>query len=150
LGLLSDVGEGPVALDTSVFIYFIEENPKYLRLVAPVFEAIAAGELAAATSSLTLLEVLVVPFRSGNTVLVDRYEALLTSSPGLSLIDLDLYCLRVAAQVRATTRAKTPDAIQTAAALVAGCPVLLANDDRFPRLPGLRVLHLDDYLPPES
>jgi len=147
LGLLTDLGEGPVALDTSIFIYFIEEHPKYLPLVDPVFEAIGAGELDAVTSSLTLLETLVVPFRFANTVLVDRYEAVLTNSRGVRLIDLDLDFLRAAAHVRAATRAKTPDAIQAAAALAGGCRVLLANDRRFPRIPGLQVLRLDDYLP---
>ncbi|HJX28490.1 MAG TPA: hypothetical protein VJ885_11290 [Thermoanaerobaculia bacterium] len=30
MGLLSDLGEGPVALDTSIFVYFLEEHPVYL------------------------------------------------------------------------------------------------------------------------
>src|SRR5215210_1214987 len=56
LGLLSDLGGGPVALDSSIFIYFIEEHPIYLPVVEPLFEAIDAGELEAVTSSLTLIE----------------------------------------------------------------------------------------------
>jgi predicted nucleic acid-binding protein len=150
LGLLRDLGEGPVALDTSIFIYFIEEHPLYLPLVEPLFETIAAGELEAVTSSLTLLEVLVVPFRFSNGILIDRYETLLTKSQGLRLVDLDRDFLRIVAQVRAATRAKTPDAMQLAAAMAAGCPVFLTNDDRIPILPGLRVLLLDDYLPERS
>jgi len=61
LGLLSDVGEGPVALDSALFIYLIEEHPLYLPLVEPVFIAIDREEIPAATSALTLLETLVVP-----------------------------------------------------------------------------------------
>jgi hypothetical protein len=30
MGLIDDVGEGPVALDTSIFIYFVERNPAYV------------------------------------------------------------------------------------------------------------------------
>lgn len=30
MGLIEDVGGGPVALDTAPFIYFIEEHPRYL------------------------------------------------------------------------------------------------------------------------
>lgn len=146
MGLLNDLGDGPVALDTSIFIYFIEEHPLYLPLVEPLFEAIDAGELEAVTSSLTLLEVLVVPFRFSNGSLIDRYETLLTKSQGLRLVDLDRDFLRSVAQVRAATRAKTPDAMQLAAAMTAGCPVFLTNDDRIPSLPGLRALLLDDYL----
>lgn len=150
MGLLKDLGEGPVALDTSIFLYFIEEHPLYLPLVEPLFEAIDAGKLEAVTSSLTLLEVLVIPFRFSNAALIERYETLLTKSQGLRLVELDRDFLRAVAQVRASTRAKTPDAMQLAAAMAAGCPVFLTNDDRIPELPGLRVLLLDDYLPERS
>jgi predicted nucleic acid-binding protein len=98
------------------------------------------------TSSLTLLEVLVIPFRFANAVLIDRYELLLNKSKGLRLVDLDRDFLRSVAQVRASTRAKTPDAMQLAAAIAAGCPVFLTNDDRIPKVPGLRILQLEDYL----
>jgi predicted nucleic acid-binding protein len=146
LGLLSDVGNGPVALDTSIFIYFIEEHPIYLPLVEPLFEAIDAGELEAVTSSVTLLEVLVIPFRFANAALIERYETLLTRSRGLRLVDLDRDFLRSVAQLRAATRAKAPDAMQLAAAMAAGCPAFLTNDDRIPNVPGLRQLLLEDYL----
>lgn len=147
MGLLSDIGSGPVALDSSVFIYFIEEHPLYLPLIEPLFEAIDAGKIEAVTSSLTLLEVLVIPFRFSNAPLIVRYETLLTKSQGLRLIEIDRDFLRSVAQVRASSRAKTPDAMQLAAAMVAGCPVFLTNDDRIPGLPGLRNLFLDNYLP---
>jgi predicted nucleic acid-binding protein len=150
LGLLSDLGGGPVALDSSIFIYFIEEHPKYLSLVEPVFEAVDAGALEAVTSSLTLLEVLVIPFRFANASLIDRYETLLTKSRGLRLVDLDRDFLRAVAQVRASTRTKTPDAMQLAAAMAAGCPAFLTNDDRIPNVPGLRTLLLENYLPQGS
>jgi len=150
LGLLSDLGGGPVALDSSIFLYFIEEHPKYLSLVEQVFAAVDAGALEAVTSSLTLLEVLVIPFRFANAALIDRYETLLTKSRGLRLVDLDRDFLRAVAQVRASTRAKTPDAMQLAAAMAAGCPAFLTNDDRIPTVPGLRTLLLEDYLPQDS
>lgn len=147
MGLLSDLGEGPVALDTSIFVYFLEEHPVYLPLVDPLFEAIDAGQLEAVTSSLTLLEVLVIPFRFANATLIEQCETLLTRSEGLRLIDLNRDFLRSVAQIRAVTRAKTPDAIQLAAAVAAGCRVFLTNDNRIPALPGLRRLLLEDYLP---
>ena len=78
MGLMAEVGSGPVGIDTAVFIYFIEEHPEYLSTVLPVFQAIDLGELRAATSTLTLLETIVVPYRQGNSALADRYEALLT------------------------------------------------------------------------
>lgn len=146
MGLLSDIGGGPVALDSSIFIYFLEQSPQYLSAVRPIFQAIAEERLGAATSSLTLLETLVVPLRAGNLHVAREYEALLTDSAGLELVEIDSDLLRAAAQLRAATRLKTPDALQVAAALRAGCPVFVTNDGRIPSLPGLRVLQLDDYL----
>jgi len=80
VGLIADLGRGPVGLDTAVFIYFIEEHPRFLPVVAPVFSAVASARLTAITSGVTLLETLVIPYRSGNTGLAARYEALLTRS----------------------------------------------------------------------
>ena len=64
MGLREDLGPGPTALDTAPFIYYIEENESFLPVVAPLFEDVAAGRREVVTSTLTLLEVLVVPYRA--------------------------------------------------------------------------------------
>lgn len=147
MGLLSDVGGGPVAIDTAPFIYFIEEHEVYFPIVAPFFAALAAGQLNAVTSTLTLLETLVVPLRTGAHALAERYERLLTKSRGLRLIDIDLHLIRGAAGVRAVTRLRTPDALQIATAMRGGCTALLSNDVAWPHVPGLKTIQLRDYLP---
>jgi predicted nucleic acid-binding protein len=146
VGLIEDLGGGPVALDTQAFIYFIEEDEHFLALVKPLFEAIDHGSIAAATSGLTLMEVLVVPYRTGNLALAERYEALLTQSRGLRFVDIDRTLLKAAAQLRATFELKPPDAIQVAAAMVANCGAFLTNDRRIPAMRGLKILQLRNYL----
>lgn len=143
--MIDDLGDGPVAVDTAVFIYFIEEDPRYLSVVTPLFAAADGGDMAFVTSALTLLEVLVVPFRAGNRLLATRYEALLTRSKGLQLVPIAQDQLRTAAQLRAMTGIKTPDALQVAAALSNRCTAFVTNDRRLPTLPSLRVLQLADY-----
>jgi len=69
VGLSAALGPGRTALDTAVFIYLIEEHPDYLPLVAPIFEQTARGERELVTSAVTLLEVLVVPYRAGTSLL---------------------------------------------------------------------------------
>jgi predicted nucleic acid-binding protein len=145
--VIEQVGRGPVGLDTVVFIYFIEEHPQYLPLIEPLFAAIDAGTVEGVTSSLTFLETLVVPYRVGNVPLGERYEALLTGSRGIRMLDLDRPLLRAAAQLRASLRVRTPDAIQLAAALAARCSAYLTNDRELPPVPGLKILQLQDYLP---
>ena len=148
MALIDDLQPGPVALDTAVFIYFIEEDRRFLDIVKPVFTAIDRGVLEGATSGLTLLEVLVAPYRADNLPLAERYEALLTRSRGLRLVDLDRPVLKSAALLRARVRLKPPDAIQVAAALAARCTAFLTNDRKIPAMPGLRILQLRDYLHP--
>jgi len=143
---MADLGAGAVGVDTAIFIYFIEEQPQFLPLIEPLFKAVDEGRQEIITSALTLLEVLVVPYRSGNRLLADRYEALLTRSRGVRVVDLTRELLRGAAQLRAVTSVKTPDAIQLVAALTAGCTTFLTNDRRLPLIPGLRIVQLNSYM----
>jgi predicted nucleic acid-binding protein len=146
VGLIREIGEGPVGLDTVIFIYFIEEHQRYLPVLDPVFAAIDKRRLRAIASSLTLLEVLVVPYSAGNIPLAERYEQVLTRSRGLRLVDIDRTQLRAAAQLRALhSSLRAPDAIQISAALSGRCSALLTNDRDLPAVPGLRILQLRDF-----
>jgi predicted nucleic acid-binding protein len=145
MGLLDDLGPGPVAIDTAIVIYFIEEDSRFLPLVRPIFVAADEGRLELVTSAPTLMEVLVMPCRAGNAALAERYEGLLARGRGIRLIDITLGVLRNAAQLRAVTGIRTPDALQLAAALSAGCSAFVTNDRRLPSLPNMRVLQLNAY-----
>lgn len=144
VGLIEALGAGRVALDTSIFIYLIEEHPRYLPLIEPLFRQVDGGDREIVTSAITLLEVLVAPHRAGDMSLAARYEAVLTRSRGLIVRDLDRPQLRLAAQIRAAHGVRTPDALQLAAAVSSKSAVFLTNDRRLPSLPGLRVVQLDD------
>ena len=86
-----------------------------------------------------------VPCRDGDGALAERYEALLTRSRGLHMVGISTGQLRAAAQLRAVTGMKTPDALQVAAALSEGCRIFITNDRRIPTIPDLRVLQIADY-----
>lgn len=146
MGLIAELGVGSVAVDTAIFIYFIEENPRFLPEIVPLFKEADNGKRELITSALTLLEVLVVPYRAGNRFLAERYEALLTRSRGIRLIQLSHDLLRAAAQLRAATNVTTPDALHLVAAIGAGCATFLTNDRRLPPVPGLRILQLASYV----
>ncbi len=145
MGLIGDLDAGAVALDTAAFIYFIEDHPRFAPLIAPLFSEAADGKRELITSAMTLLEVLVVPYRAGNRPLAERYEALLTRSRGVRMMDVTRDVLRAAAWLRSTTGARTPDALQIATALGAGCKTFVTNDRRLPSLPGLNVIQLASY-----
>ena len=145
--MTESLGNGPVAVDTALFIYLIEEHPRFLSPVRTLFAKADAGALEIVTSALTLLEVLVVPLRAGDRRLAASYEALLTRSRGIRLIDISRDQLRTAAQLRARHAAlRTPDALQLAAAISVGCETFVTNDRRIPAPDGLRVLQLSELL----
>lgn len=131
MGLIADVDGGSVAVDTALFIYFIEEHEAYLPLVETLFTEIAHSRLAAVTSAITLLEVLVVPCRAGDENLARRYEALLTRSRGLTLLDLSHDQLRAAAQLRGV-RPPDPNAGRTSARGRVGCALHGTRHERPP------------------
>lgn len=146
MGLIEALPEGPVAIDTAVVIYLVERHPAFLRVVRPLFEAADRGDLELVTSAVTLLEVLVVPYRAGDAALADRYEALLTRSRGLTMVELDRPMLKAAAQLRAVSGVRTPDALQLAAGLARGCAAFVTNDRRLPELRTLPVIQLRDHV----
>jgi predicted nucleic acid-binding protein len=146
MGLSKDLGPGTIAIDTAIFIYFIEEDPRYVSLIVPLFEDADAGRRELVTSAVTLLEMLVVPYRIGDVQLAEHYELLLTQGRGIRMVDVTRDQLRAAAQLRAATGVKTPDALQMVAALGAGCSAFLTNDRELPSIRGLRTVQLSSYL----
>lgn len=136
--------EGPVALDTALFIYYVEEHPLYVRLVDPFFTAADRGTSQIVTSAMTLLELLVIPYRKNDRKLAARYEELLTNSRGIRLVDVDRSQLRAAAALRALQQIRAVDALQLAAALASGCKIFMTNDRRLPAIRGLRVVQLSE------
>lgn len=145
MALIDDVGRGPIGVDSAIFIYFIEEDARYIATIAPLFEAADAGHVEIVTSALTLLEVLVVPYRAGNIALAERYEAVLSRGRGVRMVDLSRDLLRRAAQLRASTGVGTPDALQLAAAVASKCSAFVTNDRRLPSGPDLKVMQISSY-----
>lgn len=145
MGLMNDIGRGPVGVDTAIFIYFIEEHPQFLRVIEPLFREVDHGRIELITSALTLLEVLVVPYRIGDHLLAGSYESILTRGRGVRIADISRDHLRLAAQLRAKTGMRTPDSLQVVAALAAGCTAFVTNDRELPSVPGIRILQLSSY-----
>jgi predicted nucleic acid-binding protein len=146
VGLIEALGAGPTAVDTALFIYLIEEDPRYLPTIRPLFVQADRGEREIVTSAITLLEVLVVPYRAGDFGLAERYEALFTRGRGIQLVELERFQLRAAAQLRALHGSlRAPDALQLAAALTGSCSALVTNDRRLPDVPGLQIVQLSHY-----
>jgi len=132
--------------DTAPLIYFIEGHPEFGSLVRVVFERAEAGELELFTSTLTLTEVLSHPLEKQADEIAKAYKTILLESPHLHVFDVDVRIAETAAELRARYRLKTPDAIQIAVAIQAGCEAFLTNDKSHKRVQEVRVLFLGDFL----
>lgn len=143
---LRELRNRSVALDTMIFIYAFEEHPVYLPVLKSFFHALEKGEMSAVTSTLTITECLVQPYRKKNFALSAQYLVLFRNFPNLSIIPLSDDIAERAAFLRAQHNLRTPDAVQLATALVSGCHAFLTNDDRFLAVEGIRILVLDQFV----
>jgi predicted nucleic acid-binding protein len=148
VGALTLPASGFVYLDTNAVIYSIERIEPFYTVLLPVWQDVAAHSISVITSELTLLEVLVKPLRTGNQRLEVGFRRLLEHTQGVRLVPLSRSMIERAAQLRATTNLKTPDAIHAATALEYHCALFLTNDPAFRQVPGLPVILLSDLLVP--
>jgi predicted nucleic acid-binding protein len=146
LGTLALPAQGLVYVDANCVIYRVEMIQPYLAASQPLWDALDANLQDVVTSELSLLEVLVKPIRLGDAVLEGLFTGTLYGTPGLSSIPITQRILREAAQLRANTGLKTPDAIHAATALTVGCSLFVTNDSAFRRVPGLQVAVLSEIV----
>jgi predicted nucleic acid-binding protein len=132
-----------VGLDTMIFIYAFEEHPAYLPLLKTFFSVLEKGEIEAVTSTISITECLVQPYRKKDIALAARYMVLFRNFPHLSVIPVTDDIAERAAFFRAHYNLKTPDAIQVATALISGSRAFLTNDENFASVEGIDILVLD-------
>ncbi len=117
-----------VLIDTSVWIYHFEQNPKLAAPAGRVIESLEAGKFRGIASELTLLELTVRPLQLGRQDVADDYEILLGYFPNLELQPISREVLLEAAVLRARHRLRTPDAIQIATGVRYGATLAITND----------------------
>lgn len=135
-----------IALDSSILIYQLEANPKYIALTDVVFAWLALPRSHAVTSAITMTEVLVPPYRKFDQKLADNFYGLLSTYPNLEWIPVDLEIADLAARIRAQHSLRTPDAVHAATAVQARATAFLTNDPVFERIRNFDTLILDGFI----
>lgn len=132
------VGVSRLFLDTAPVIYFVERNPQFVDLVDPIFDRLEA-DITAVVSGITLSECLVGAIRLG---LVDLEQAFIDvlQQDEVVFVEINAAIAREAARIRVRYNLQLPDALQVAAAIIAGCEAFLTNDTALKRVTELRVL----------
>ncbi|MGQ0666916.1 MAG: type II toxin-antitoxin system VapC family toxin [Nitrospiraceae bacterium] len=133
-----------IGLDTNVFIYFLEAHPRYGSWCASLFDLIERGHNSAVTSTVTLLELLVQPYRNQKEELAQKIFALAGTYPKLEWVPLTMNLADRAAELRARYRLSTPDAIQLATAIGQKATRFYGNDRALRRVSEIECLIVDD------
>ena len=144
MAVLEDFKGAVIGLDTTPLIYFIEKNATYHPLVRPFFVALANGQFAVVTSTITLIETLVQPIRNNHHEIARRYREILLNTAHLTTFDISPDIAQKAAEIRAQYQIRTPDAIQLAAALQGNATFFLTNDHELKKFSEITIVVVDD------
>lgn len=134
--------------DTNIFVYLMEGNPQFLPRVLGIWDNMQARGDGLCTSSLTVGEALVAPFKSGDQDLIEAYRARFRS-PKIRVLDFDVSSGERYARLRATTNVSRSDAMQLSCAAQAGVDLFLTNDRTVSRMnvPGIQFIASLDTCP---
>jgi predicted nucleic acid-binding protein len=135
-----------IALDTSIFIYQLEADARYAALSDTVFSWVERPGCAAVTSTVTMTELLVQPYRNHDQEQADEIYALLSTYPHLEWIAPNLEIGDAAARLRALHNLRTPDALQAATAMHALATGMVTNDPVFARIGAFETAVLDQFV----
>jgi predicted nucleic acid-binding protein len=124
----------------------LESNPKYLAYTDPIFWWLERSGSMAITSTITMTELLVLPYREDAEQRANDFYALLSTYPNLDWIAPNLEIADLAARIRALHRLQTPDALLAATAVYAMATGLVTNDTAFERLKDFETMVLDQIL----
>ncbi|MCP9941975.1 PIN domain-containing protein [Cyanobium sp. ATX 6E8] len=128
-------------LDASALIYLLEGEATWARAVQRELQQLAEREptLPIALSRLSMLECRVVPYRRGDQVSLDRFDAFF-AQPDLVWVELNTAVIQLATRLRANHGLRTPDALQAASCLQLGSEaVMLTGDTDFRRVSALQL-----------
>jgi predicted nucleic acid-binding protein len=127
----------------------VEENERYFNLTNLIFTWLEGPRVQAVTSTITMLELLVQPYRLSDIDRVNKFYSLLSTFPHLEWVAPTLRIADTGAQLRAEHNLRTPDALQAATALACHATGYISTDGAFRRVAGLEVIVLDDLLETE-
>lgn len=128
MGIADKLKGKRVFLDSAPIIYYIENHKIYQPVLDEIFTLADAGKISFISSSLTYLEVLVVPLKDNRLDLLKEYDRIFSYADSIEVIALDNKIAKLAAEIRAKYNYKTPDSIQLATAIHSECDIFLTND----------------------
>lgn len=129
-----------IALDTSIWIYHLQEHPEYFSTTHQLLSNLESRHYQAVFSVIGLTELLTKPKKLNNRKIVNAYIDFLNQYENLTIINVDRIIAEEAAELRARYNLRTPDAIHVATAIVERAAVFITNDNRLKQVKEVKVM----------
>lgn len=120
--------EQTIGLDTLVFIYALEYDPKFAHRAEKVLASVEAGKYNACFSVIGIVELLTGPKALGLPNVAEDYKQRLQRFPNLEILDIGHAVVDIASDLCAKYRLRVPDAIHIATAISCGATFFVTND----------------------
>jgi predicted nucleic acid-binding protein len=133
-------------LDSSFFIYHIEDDPRFAATTAKYALNALAKERMLCTSVVSVMEFSTKPLAIARHDLLDKFKDFLREFK-ITACEIDLVCANKATQLRAKYNGlKGLDAFQIATAIEQRCDAFLTNDTRLKRIKEVNVVLINDLV----
>lgn len=140
-------GHPLMVLDSMCFIYHFADHPRYAQLTSQIFQLLETGKNKAVTSTVSVIESLVLPEKQNDQLICYEYEKVFKNYPNLQILPVDFNIGRLTAKLRAKYPfLKTPDAVQISSGLISGCSLFVTNDKKLAKVKEITIAILDDYI----
>ncbi len=137
-----------IFIDTAPIIYYIEAHHQFGPLSKDLVEYFQDKKLNAYTSVITLTEVLVKPFETGNDNLALNFSTFLRYSSSIRLLEVTASIAETAGRLRGKYPfLRTMDALQIAVAQNISADAFITNDTNLKKIDEIKTIVLKDYLP---
>ena len=134
-----------IFFDTSPLIYFLDENSIFKTKMNEIFYEILNGEIQFTTSTVTVEEFLVFPYRNNDYSAVESFWTFINEG-NIDILQIDNAVAVEAAKIRAEYQHfKTMDALQLAAAICGGCDLFLTNDKQLKQFDKIKCVTVEEW-----
>lgn len=134
-----------IFVDTSPIIYLLDEKSPLRPKAERIFSRFLNRQDALGISTITCMEYLVFPYRTGNEAAINIFWQFIGECD-INIHIIDEVTAVKAAQIRATyPYFKTADSLQLATACVTDCNLFLTNDKQFRQFEELHCVLLEEY-----
>jgi predicted nucleic acid-binding protein len=132
-------------IDTNIFIYFFNKDPKYFALASNLLQKCADREILGTVSQLVVAEILVLPYREKNFEAIARIKTFFDQNNFLQVSEHRAGFMEESAMIAGEKNLKLMDAMHWHAAVSSQCEFFISNDIAFKSMGPIEVVHLSEF-----